>query len=235
MSTKAFEKLSAMTAPTALSPTVYVPEKYYPESLANGAIGTGTSWTVTGDFAFTVNKAVYTDGTHVGTLSQALGAQTRTGRQNAWYDFTYTMSTCSGDAVVTITTDFALTAVTLPGVLTAGTYTTRFQAAVIPGAFTLSGTSASGAVSFDDLSLKELVAPEHRLQVRRAVITCEVADVNFLIDGTQPTTTAGTYQGHLMKVGDVVTLNDIGEIYRFRAINAVASSGAILKVTYSYI
>ena len=234
MGPKAFEKLTTLTSATLLSATVYEPGFYYPESIANGAIGTGTGWATTGDWAVAANAATYTDSAHAGSLSQGVVSLARTGRSLAWYDFTYTTSTCSGDLAVTITTAFALTAVTLPTVLTAGTYTKRFQAAVTPGAFTLSGTSASGAVTFDDLSLLEIVEPQNRMQVKRAVITVEVGDVNFTIDGTTPTITSGTYQGHLLKVGDVLTLNDVEEIRRFRTINAVASNGAVIKVTYSF-
>ncbi len=231
---KSYEKLTSITTATALSPTIYNPPAVYPESLANGVLTSGTSWTRTGDFALTGDTAVYTDSSHAGTISQAVTALTRTGRSGATYEFTYTTSTASGDVAATITTAFAAAATSLIGLGTAGTYKVRFVAAAIPGAFTISATSSSGAVTMDALSLVELVEPQDVMQVKRAVITVETAGINFCVDGTTPTVTSGTYQGHLLGVGDVLTLNDIAEIRKFRCINAVDSSGAVVKVTYSF-
>lgn len=233
-SAKSYEILTSITSATALSATVYNPPRVYPESLTNGALTSGTSWTVTGDFALAANAATFTDSSHAGTLSQAVTALARTGRSGAKYQFTYTTSTASGDIAATITTAFASSATSLVGLATAGTYTVEFTAADIPGAFTISATASTGAVTLDALSLVEVVEPQDIMQVKRAVITVETAGINFCVDGTTPTVTSGTYQGHLLNVGDVLTLNDISEIRKFRCINAVASSGAVVKVTYSF-
>jgi len=233
-SAKSYEKLTTITTATALSATVYDPPAVYPESLTNGTLDSGTSWTETGDFALAANTAVYTDSTNAGTLDQAVTALARTGRSGATYEFTYTTSTASLVGTATITTAFAASAVSLSGLGTAGTYKVRFVAANIPGAFSISVASSSGAVTFDALSLVELVEPQDVMQVKRAVITVETAAINFCVDGTTPTITSGTYGGHMLNVGDVLTLNDISEIRKFRCINAVASSGAVVKVTYSF-
>uniref|UniRef100_A0A6M3J656 Uncharacterized protein n=1 Tax=viral metagenome TaxID=1070528 RepID=A0A6M3J656_9ZZZZ len=233
-SAKSYENLTSITTATALSATVYNPPAVFPESLANGTLDSGTSWTETGDFSLTSDTAVYTDSTHVGTLDQAVTALSRTGRSGATYEFTYTTSTASLVGSATITTAFAASAVSLGGLGTAGTYKVRFVAASIPGAFSISVASSSGAVTLDALSLIELVESQDIMQVKRAVITVETAGINFCVDGTTPTVTSGTYQGHLLNVGDALTLNDIAEIRKFRCINAVASNGAVVKVTYSF-
>ncbi len=233
---KSYEKLTTLTSATALSATVYDPAKYYPESLANGAIGTGTSWTLANDFAVVSTKAKYVHSSGVGTATQATTDMTRTGKSGARYDFKYTVSSPTGAAVtIEITSAFAAAAMALTGLTVAGIYTVRFTAATTPGDFVLSGTSAATAQTIlDDLSLLEIVEqPDHR-QVKRAVITVDTAAINFCVDGTTPTVTTGTHQGHLLNVADVLTLNDVTEIRMFRCINAVTSNGAVVKVTYSF-
>lgn len=233
---KSYEKLTSITTATALSATVYAPATYYPESLTNGALTSGTSWTGANDFSASGNVATYTHSAGAGTLTQAVTALARTGKSGARYDFTYTVSSPSDTApTIAITTAFASVSTALIGLDTAGTYTVRFNAAATPGDFVLGGTSAAaGAVTLDALSLKEVVEDVDRRQVRRAVITVDTAAINFCTDGTTPTITSGTHQGHLLNVGDVLTLNDITEIVNFRCINAVASSGSVVKVTYSF-
>jgi hypothetical protein len=228
--------LTTITTATALSATVYAPQKYYPENLTNGALASGTSWTAAGDFASSGGKAVYTHSTAAGTYTQAVTALARTGKSGCRYDFTYTVSSPANTApTIVISTDFADVATALTGLGTAGTYTVRLTATTTPGAFVLTGSSgAAGAVSLDDLSLLRVVEEEGKRQVKRAVITVETAAINFCVDGSTPTLTSGTHQGHLLQVGDVLTLNDITEIIMFRCINAVASSGSVVKVTYSF-
>ena len=232
---KSYEKLTTITAATALSPTVYNPAVHYPESLANGAIGTGTSWTLADDFAVVSTKAKYVHSSGAGTATQAVTDLTRTGKSGARYDFTYTVSSPTGATVTMVITSAFASEDTAIAVTTAGTYTVRFTAATTPGAFVLSGTSAATAQTIlDDLSLLEIVEEVDHRQVKRAVITVDTAAINFCVDGSTPTVTSGTHQGHLLNVGDVLTLNDITEIKLFRCINAVASNGAVVKVTYSF-
>lgn len=237
-SPKSYEKLTTITAATGLSATVYNPAGYYPESLTNGALASGTSWTGANDFSSSADTAVYTHSSGAGTYTQAVTALARTGKSGARYDFTYTVSSPTGTApTISISTAFAATACALTGLGMAGTYTIRIPvAAATPGDFVLSGTSAgAGAVTLDTFSLKEIVEEQDRRQVKRAVITVETAAINFCVDGTTPTITTGTHQGHLLNVGDVLTLNDIAEIRNFRCINAVASNGSVVKVTYSFL
>lgn len=65
-----------------------------------------------------------------------------------------------------------------------------------------------------------------------AFITIETAAIRWTVDGTTPVVTAtsgGT--GHLANAGDVITLEGEDAIKKFRCINAVASSGALVFVT----
>ena len=234
---KSYEKLTTLTSATRLSPTVYSPMNTYPESITNGAIGAGGSWSVTGSFAIAVNAATYTHGgTNTGTLVQAVTDLTRTGRSGALYELTYGVSgLANAYPPLLLTTSFADASTALIGAGATGTYKLRFRAAVTPANFTIECTSvAAGAVTLDDLSLVEIVEGRDQMQARRAVITVEVGAINFTFDGTTPTLTSGTYQGHVLNVGDVLTLNDTVEIHQFRCINAVASNGAVLKVSYSF-
>jgi len=239
-----YEKITSMTGATALSASIYnpsthLPFKLMPESLTNGVLTAGASWDEAGDFSEAANTVIYEHSAGAGTFTQAVTALARTGKSGisgvgsgGRYRFTYTVSAPANTApTITITTAFAKTATALVGLDTAGTYYVDFTAADIPGAFILSGVSAAaGKCTLDSLSLKEIV-PQHQ-QIKRALITCRTAAVNFRYDGSTPTTDAGTDQGHYLGVNDVVTLNDIGDIRNFRAVNAVAQSGSILNVTY---
>jgi hypothetical protein len=235
---KSYEIISSLTSVTTLSQTIYDPATHYPESLTSGGIGDGTGWTAADDFGFNSNKARYVHSSGAGTLTQAVGTLARTGRSGAIYDFTYTVSSPTGATVaMTITTAFASEATSLIGLTVAGTYTVSFTAATTPGAFVLSGTSAATAQTIlDDLSLLERVDPiTGNRQAVRAVITVGTGAITFTTDGSTPTVISGTHQGHLLNPGDIVTLNDISEIKQFRCINSVASNGAVIKVSYSFL
>lgn len=65
-----------------------------------------------------------------------------------------------------------------------------------------------------------------------AHITVETADIRWTADGTTPTVTAGTALGHIASAGDIITLIGYNNIANFKAINAVASSGSAIRVTY---
>jgi len=236
---KSYETISSLTAVTALSATVYNAGTHYPESLTNSALASGTGWTVAGDFTVSTGEAVYLKtATGTGSLSQAVGTLTRTGRSGATYDFTYTVSSPGATVpALTVSTAFASAATSLVSLDTAGTYTVSFTAAATPGAFTIDGVLATaGGVTIDTFSLLERIEAIYgNRQVKRAVISVEAAAINFTTDGTTPTITSGTYQGHTLNAGDILTLNDITEIQKFRCINSVASSGALIKATYSFL
>jgi hypothetical protein len=73
------------------------------------------------------------------------------------------------------------------------------------------------------------------LNAKAALITVEVAAIRFTVDGTTPVVTAtSTGTGHLMNAGDSYVVRGTGNIQRFLCINAVASSGALVFVTYYY-
>ena len=65
------------------------------------------------------------------------------------------------------------------------------------------------------------------LDAERAEITLETAQIRFRVDGTDPTSS----EGHLVEVGDVITLNSAAQISDFSAIRTGNTSG-VLKVTY---
>lgn len=64
------------------------------------------------------------------------------------------------------------------------------------------------------------------------MVSVETAAIRYTVDGTTPTVTAGTGLGHLGEVGDVITISGFQNIKNFRAINAVAASGATLRITF---
>jgi hypothetical protein len=73
--------------------------------------------------------------------------------------------------------------------------------------------------------------------IRRAkevLITVEVDDIKWTIDGTTPTTTAGGGTGHHAVAGDNLTLTGYEAISKFRAVNETGANGAILRVTYFF-
>ena len=67
-----------------------------------------------------------------------------------------------------------------------------------------------------------------------AVLNVKTAAVNFTVDGTAPTATAGTDVGFYGNTGDTITLWGRSQVANFKAINAVNANGAILEVAYLY-
>jgi len=65
------------------------------------------------------------------------------------------------------------------------------------------------------------------LDAEHAEMTLETAQIRFRLDGTDPTSS----EGHLVEVGDVITLNSAAQISDFSAIRTGSTSG-VLKVTY---
>jgi hypothetical protein len=68
-----------------------------------------------------------------------------------------------------------------------------------------------------------------------ALVTVETADIRFTLDGTTPVVTAtdgGT--GHLMLKDQSYVVRGHTNVAAFRCINAVASSGAIVRATYFF-
>lgn len=69
---------------------------------------------------------------------------------------------------------------------------------------------------------------------RSAVIQVKGASINWCVDGTTPTVTAGTNVGFLSAAGEFITIDGHQNISQFRAINETASNGAYLEVVYFY-
>ena len=96
-------------------------------------------------------------------------------------------------------------------------------------------TSSTGLTSTK--YVKESTANDPFSRIRHAVevvITVEVADIRWTIDGTVPTVSAGTGLGHIASLGDDITITGHDNIKNFRAINAVAANGAALRITYFF-
>ncbi len=229
------EAITTLTSATALTAAKYNLSAFA-ESLTNGALASGTSWTQTGDIALTNNEARYIHSAGAGTLNQAVGVLALSGRSARPYIFTYTVSSPTGTApVISITTSFASATTPLTGLDAAGTYRVAFTSATIPGIFTLSGTSGgAGQVYLDDLSLVEQPVATETMHARKAKVIVETAAIRASWSGQTPTTTALTGLGGLFNVGDVIELETPREIDMFRAINAVASNGATLRVIYEF-
>jgi len=71
-------------------------------------------------------------------------------------------------------------------------------------------------------------------RAKKALVTVETADIRYTLDGTTPTITAGTAAIHLQAFGGGFVLSGEQAIANFKCINAVASSGAIVKATYFF-
>lgn len=72
------------------------------------------------------------------------------------------------------------------------------------------------------------------VKARLALISVETADIRFTIDGTTPTTTATSAVGHLLPFGSSYEINGENNVSNFQCINAVASSGAVVKCTFLF-
>ncbi len=133
------------------------------ESLADGDFTAHATWDVTNDFDDTGGAAaVFTwSANQTSTLTQTAVNQATAAVADVWYSFTYTLAVTTafdGDAAATITTGYALTAVSLE-IVTAGTYTVYFKSAAAPVDFVISlvsGSDTEGTISYDDLSLKQI-------------------------------------------------------------------------------
>ena len=126
------------------------------ESLTDPNDPTSANWDVTGDMADDTLKVTYTHSTGVGTLTQPTAKLAVTGVASVPYRFTYTISavTTPGNSTATITTAFALTAVSLS--LTAGTHSVDFTSAVgaATGDFVVNVVSSATSVwTLDTMTL----------------------------------------------------------------------------------
>jgi hypothetical protein len=101
----------------------------------------------------------------------------------------------------------------------------------ISGAFTaetLTGGTSTGTV----VIVQDFLPFIARTQPKGLLVSAEVAGVNFTTTGLTPTVTATEYgRTHNIPVGGNLALRGYNTIAKFQVINAVASSGAILKWT----
>lgn len=99
-------------------------------------------------------------------------------------------------------------------------------------------TSATGLTS-TNYSIDGPVGPDAKarkqLQAEEAIVTVEVADIRWTIDGTTPVVTATSNGvGHLASAGDVLTITGAENIANFKAINAVNAAGSFIRATFLF-
>ena len=64
--------------------------------------------------------------------------------------------------------------------------------------------------------------------VSEVFCTLETAQIRYTLDGTAPTTTVG----HLLEIGDTLTIQGRDNIVRFRAIRTGSTSGTIMATFF---
>jgi hypothetical protein len=112
-------------------------------------------------------------------------------------------------------------------VLTSITAAQSFKSASVAQ---IAGTDVSAAAKIQQI-YDPLTGWASGLQVNAALITCEGGAINFTIDGTTPTVTAGTNIGHQLQPGQSYVISGRQNVTAFQCINAVASNGAIVKAS----
>jgi hypothetical protein len=94
---------------------------------------------------------------------------------------------------------------------------------------TLTGVSTGTvAISQAPIAIKFWGVPKSLL------ITVETASINFCMDGTTPTATAGTNLGHTLTSGQSLLIYGIESIKNLKIINSVNASGAIVKYSINF-
>lgn len=74
---------------------------------------------------------------------------------------------------------------------------------------------------------KALTSGTYTTDVKVAFITAETAQMRYTFDGTTVTSSAG----HLLEVGQSITLSNYSQVVKFRAIRTGGTSG-VISVTY---
>jgi hypothetical protein len=95
-------------------------------------------------------------------------------------------------------------------------------------------TNLDTAVGFTHSEFEPSTGEFHDIQCKAALVTVETASINFTIDGTTPTYTAGTNVGHTLVAGQSMLILGHRNIMNFLAIDAVDETHAIMKVTYYF-
>ena len=86
-------------------------------------------------------------------------------------------------------------------------------------------TVADTAIGFTATKIK----PTNATAVQGVFCSLETAQIRFTLDGTTPTSTIG----HLLGVGQTLTISHAGDIENFRAIRTGSTSGS-LRCTYRF-
>lgn len=174
------------------------------ESLTDPADFTDDAdWDFTGEVAAGVNAVFTFSSTGAGTITQTNGAMAIVGVNSRWYKAVYIVSSSTvADAVMTITSAFALTAVTLS--TADGTHTIYFKSAVAADAadFVIDITGATaGAFTLESITVKEVTGGD--LMVTGDINTVPWQDygASSTIGGFSSVTTANIW---VKKVGNLV-------------------------------
>lgn len=166
------------------------------ESITDGAFPDSTNWSGTGDWSDTIaGNTTYTHSAGSGNLNQANAQLAIAGKNNRQYKFTYTVSAVTnvGANVLTITSDFAATAVTLD-ISSAGTRSIIFKSSSTADAedlvFSATSDTASDTFTLDDLTLKEITGGNVLVAGKitgggSSGVTVD-GDGNIVVDGSGP-------------------------------------------------
>ena len=91
---------------------------------------------------------------------------------------------------------------------------------------TLTGGASTGTVA---IAQDFIVLNPGVVHPKALLVTVETASIHTTVSGTTPTATAGTNHGVNMDAGQSRVVRGVNNIRNFKAINAVAANGAILK------
>jgi hypothetical protein len=101
---------------------------------------------------------------------------------------------------------------------------------VLKAAFyeTLSPTGTAVGISAGNLIIPG--AQYDRQLAQAARVTVEIAAIYYLLTGESPASgSPGT--GHLLSVGDIMTIEGVSDVKNFRCVDKTGSGGAKVKVT----
>lgn len=97
---------------------------------------------------------------------------------------------------------------------------------------TISDTTS--AIGFTSTKIAPTTGNYAGKKAKAALISVETADIRFTLDGTTPTVSAGTGAIHLLASEGEYEISGEANVKNFKCINAVASSGAVVKATYFF-
>jgi hypothetical protein len=135
---------------------------------------------------------------------------------------TVTGAAASAVVVAVVLETGAISSDTAAGILFLKTVSGAFAAETITG-----GTSTGTVLIAQDLV--KLSPHTANPNPKALLVAVETAAIKCTVSGIEPTATAGTNFGVHMDAGQSRVIRGINNIKNFKAINAVASNGAILK------